>query len=139
LYQSFFLILCSLYSKILNEHRKNTPYQNPQGKIIEIERDTYVLPYGFDETPTAKNKVRMDHYLLDEDIYALLKMIYRGRLDKSFAWDHWAIADNCYSRPFCSVAMQKLGYGDTAGLADMQDSDIDLGISTQDESHSADI
>jgi predicted nucleotidyltransferase len=120
-----------LYSKILNEHRRNTPYQSSQGRIVEIEHNTYVLPYGFDETPTVKDKVRMDHYLLDKDVYALLKMVYRGRLDKSFAWDHWAIANNCYSRPFCSIATNKLGYDDAVVLAGMEGNDNNRDISTQ--------
>jgi hypothetical protein len=87
----------------------------------------------------TKDKVRMDYYLLDEDVYTLLKMVYRGKLDQSFAWDHLTIADNCYSRPFCSIATKKLGY-DAANILDdiIQESDINNDILTQ-GSGSADI
>jgi hypothetical protein len=60
----------------------------------------------------------LDKRLLDEDVYALLKMVHSGRLEKSFAWDDWKTADKFYSHPYCNIAIQKLGYAKAIAMAD---------------------
>ena len=85
-------------------HKKQNNNVSPNKRIQSV----YTIPDDYDKTPALL--LSLDHYLLNKDVYCLVKTLFESENE----WDNWAInnpfdALSYFSPPYCSEA-HLLGY-----------------------------
>lgn len=82
-----------MMTKSTNNNRNNFP------SPIKDYKNVYHIPRDYDKTP--KSLLPLDHYLLDNDIYSLIKQLFPD----DTTWSSWAMlykddAEGYFSKPF---------------------------------------
>ena len=98
--------------QLMNTYRKNSQFHDHNtGRTFDYKEDSYIAPHGFDETPKSSEMLlHWGMHLLDEDVYSLLKMVWKEPLDTNFYSNYYSFADCLYTKPYTKIAVLKLGY-----------------------------
>jgi hypothetical protein len=101
-----------LVKQWLNKWRNANPYNKNGSSIRDKNTQTeyYSVPLDYDHSYELGQQT-LDHYILDEDILKLLKLIMREIPSaQSFQADHRELADCLFSQPYPMIAKSSLGY-----------------------------
>jgi hypothetical protein len=93
----------------LCDYEFTNPYNKKKSSSV-AENSKFVLPEDFDKSPEVLQ--RWDTMLLDVDVAHIMRMVLKDVPKRSFAKDEVDMADDFYSRPYCSYAKEQFGYED---------------------------